>query len=135
MAEVETLVRQRLLDTPTVSALVGTRIFPVDSRPDKGPESALPAITYQRVSNRRLTSHEGSLGASAPLVQLSCWSKDWLEVRALSKAVREALDGWIDLTTDPPIQGVTIEGPDLDEYDRDSKVYHMPVTVRVRCGE
>src|SRR5690554_3770237 len=73
--EVEVLVRQRLLASPEVSALVGTRIFPVGGRPDKGPEAALPAIAYQRVSNRRLTSHEGSLGASQPLVQLSCWAK------------------------------------------------------------
>src|SRR5690606_34007854 len=66
--EVEVLVRQRLLASPEVRALVGTRVFPVGGRPDKGPEAALPAITYQRVSNRLLTSHEGSLGASMPLV-------------------------------------------------------------------
>src|SRR5690606_41121003 len=64
--EVEILVRQRLLASPEVQALVGTRIFPVGGRPDKGLEAALPAITYQRVSNRWLTSHEGSLGASQP---------------------------------------------------------------------
>src|SRR5690606_37197879 len=77
--DVEVLVRQRLLASPEVQALVGTRIFPVGGRPDEGPEAALPAITYQRVSNRRLTSHEGSLGASLPLVQLSCWAKTWSE--------------------------------------------------------
>src|SRR5690606_12612394 len=102
--EVEILVRQRLLASPEVSALVGTRIFPVGGRPDKGPKAALPAITYQRVSNRWLTSHEGGLGASQPLVQLSCWAKTWSEVRALAAAVRRALDGWIDYSTDPPIQ-------------------------------
>lgn len=114
--------------------MVGTRIFPVGGRPDKGLEAALPAITYQRVSNRRLTSHEGSLGASQPLVQLSCWAKTWGEVRALAAAVRRALDGWIDYFSDPPIHGVTIEG-DLDEYDADAKVYHVPLSVRVRAGE
>src|SRR5690606_17601504 len=67
--EVEILIRQRLLASPEVQALVGTRIFPVGGRPDEGPEAALPAITYQRVSNRRLTSHEGSIGAAMPLVQ------------------------------------------------------------------
>lgn len=132
--EVEVLVRQRLLASPEVSALVGTRIFPVGGRPDKGPEAALPAITYQRVSNRLLTSHEGSLGASQPLVQLSCWAKTWGEVRAVAAAVRRALDGWIDYSTEPPIHGVTIEG-DLDEYDADAKVYHVPLSVRVRAGE
>src|SRR5690606_18365167 len=66
--EVEILVRQRLLASPEVQALVGTRIFPVGGRPDEGPRAALPAITYQRVSNRRLTSHQGSSGASLPLV-------------------------------------------------------------------
>ena len=132
--EVEVLVRQRLLVSPEVSTLVGTRIFPVGGRPDKGPEAALPAITYQRVSNRLLTSHEGSLGASQPLVQLSCWSKTWSEVRALAAAVRHALDGWVDYSTEPPIHGVTIEG-DLDEYDADAKVYHVPLSVRVRAGE
>src|SRR5690606_23466798 len=114
--EVEVLVRQRLLVSPEVSALVGTRIFPVGGRPDEGPEAALPAITYQRVSNRRLTSHQGSSGASLPLVQLSCWAETWSEVRAVAAAVRRALDGWIDYSSDPPIHGVTIEG-DLDEYD------------------
>ena len=132
--EVEVLVRQRLLASPEVSAMVGTRIFPVGGRPDKGPQAALPAITYQRVSNRRLTSHEGSLGASQPLVQLSCWAKTWSEVRALAAAVRCALDGWVDYSTDPPIHGVTIEG-DLDEYDSDARVYHVPLTIRVRAGE
>jgi len=132
--EVEVLVRQRLLASPEVSALVGTKIFPVGGRPDKGTEAALPAITYQRVSNRWLTSHEGSLGASQPLVQLSCWAKTWSEVRALAAAVRRALDGWVDYSTDPPIHGVTIEG-DLDEYDADARLYHVPLTVRVRAGE
>src|SRR5690606_22449936 len=120
--EVEVLVRQRLLASPEVQALVGTRIFPVGGRPDKGPKAALPAITYQRVSNRRLTSHEGSLGASQLLVQLSCWARAWNEARAVAAAVRQALDGWIDYSSDPPIHGVTIEG-DLDEYeDRKSVV-------------
>ena len=127
-------MRQRLLASPEVSALVGTRIFPAGGRPDKGPEVALPSITYQRISNRWLTSHEGSLGASQPLVQLSCWAKTWSEVRAVAAAVRGALDGWIDYSAEPPIHGVTIEG-DLDEYDADTKVYHVPLSVRVRAGE
>src|SRR5690606_41802513 len=112
---------------------VGPVIFPVGLRPDKEPQSALPAISYQRVSNRWLTSHEGSLGASQPLIQLSCWANTWSEVRALATAVRRVLDGWIDYSSDPPIQGVTIES-DLDEYDADAKVYHVPLTVRVRAG-
>ena len=132
--EVEVLVRQRLLASPEVRALVGTRIFPVGGRPDKGPQAALPAITYQRVSNRRLTSHEGSIGASMPLVQLSCWAKTWSEARAVAAAVRRALDGWIDYSSNPPIHGVTIEG-ELDEYDADARVYHVPLSVRVRAGE
>src|SRR5690606_34873976 len=94
----------------------------------------LPAITYQRVSNRRLTSHEGSLGVLMPLVQLSCWAKTWSEARAVAAAVRRALDGWIDYSTDPPIHGVTVES-DLDEYDSDARVYHGTLTVRVRAGE
>src|SRR5690606_29495334 len=117
-----------------VRTLVGTRMFPVGGRPDEGPEAALPAITYQRVSNRHLTSHEGSLGASMPLVQLSCWAKTWSEARSVAAAVRLALDGWIDYSSDPPIYGVTIEG-DLDDYDADARLYHVPVTVRVRAGE
>src|SRR5690606_2087336 len=132
--EVEILVRQRLLASTEVSALVGTRIFPVGGRPDKGPQAALPAITYQRVSNRRLTSHQGSLGAAMPLGQLSCWANTWSEARAVAAAVRRALDGWIYYSTDPPIHGVTIEG-DLDEYDSDARVYHVPLSVRVRAGE
>jgi len=132
--EVEVLVRQRLLASPEVQSLVGTRIFPVGGRPDKGPEASLPAITYQRISNRWLASHEGSLGGSAPLVQLSCWAKTWSEVRELARAVREALDGWVDYTTDPPVQGITIES-ELDEYDSEAKVYHVPLSVRVRAGE
>src|SRR5690606_1307712 len=123
-----------MLASSEVSALVGTRIFPVGGRPDKGPQAALPAITYQRVSNWRLTSHEGSLGAAMPLVQLSCWAKTWSEVRTVAAAVRRALDGWIDYSSDPPIHGVTIEG-DLDEYDSGAKVYHVPLSVRVRVGE
>src|SRR5690606_27904949 len=106
--EVEILVRQRLLASPEVQALVGSRIFPVGGRPDEGEEAALPAITYQRVSNRRLTSHEGSLGASQPLVQLSGWAKTCSAARAMAAAVRRALAGWADYTTDPQIQGVTI---------------------------
>jgi len=132
--EVEVLIRKRLLASPEVQTLVGTRISPVGGRPDEGLQAALPAITYQRVSNRWLTSHEGSLGASQPLVQLSCWAKTWSEVRSVAAAVRRALDGWVDYSTDPPIHGVTIEG-DLDEYDADARLYHVPLTVRVRVGE
>lgn len=133
--EVEVLVRQRLLASPEVRALVGTRIFPVDGRPDESQLSTLPAITFLRASTRRLVTHQGSLGGSAPLIQLDCWAKEWSEVRMLAKAVKSALDGWVDYSTDPPIQGVTIEDGELDDFDQEVNVRRFIIPVRVRCGE
>lgn len=79
----------RLENDPTVSALVGDRIYPVNQV-----ESAtFPLLVYQRISSLPFPVLVGTTQIQAARIQISAWANTYSETKTLSAAVKAALDG------------------------------------------
>jgi hypothetical protein len=58
-------------------------------------DSPLPAITYQRVPpDRPLLAHDGPTGIVQASFELVAWAKEYPEMRALVREIKDALTGY-----------------------------------------
>ena len=70
-----------------VTALVGTRIFPVILPQN----TTLPAITYQVVTTVLMPTLDGESGLENALFQIDCWAAGYAAAKDLAATVRTAL--------------------------------------------
>lgn len=108
-----------LKNDSAVSALVGTRIYPLVMPQD----GLLPAVVYQRVSTVPITSLDGDSGLDAVRMQSSCWATTYLGARILADAVRAA---------------VTLNMPavtEMDISDRDETTGHFRMLLDFRIWQ
>ncbi|MGG7567901.1 tail completion protein gp17 [Rhodovulum sp. DZ06] len=77
-----------LLSAPGVSALAGTRVWPL--RRPQG--SDLPAVTLRRISGAPLQSHDGPASLARARVQVDVWAHSYAAAKALRGAVAAVLD-------------------------------------------
>lgn len=75
---------------PDVSALVGTRVYPLVAPQD----ADLPLLVYQRISTPRVRSHSGPSGLAYPRFQITARATSVSQLRDLANKVRIALDGF-----------------------------------------
>jgi hypothetical protein len=114
VTEVEIALRAALLERPQVAALVGTRIYPM-VLPQ---EVQLPALTYQRITSRRSSGHDGASDLEQPRIQIDAWGRTWTEARQLERAVGDFLHGFRGLAGGRVIQAIhAMPGPDIAEMD------------------
>lgn len=109
MALLEEAVYSRLSGFAGLTALVSTRISPVEIPQD----AALPAVVYQRISGIR----NYAMGNQTPLVrariQVTSWAESYSGVKAVAEQVRLALSNWHGTAA-----GVTIDWTEmLDDTD------------------
>lgn len=83
---IEADIRTYLLDQPAITAIIGTRLYPVEL--PQG--AAFPALTYQRISGGRSVTHSGQ-GPARALVQIGCWDETYGDALALAALVGAAL--------------------------------------------
>ncbi len=84
---IEQSLRDHLVDTAAVAALIGTRIYPGRLPQDV----TFPAVSYQRITGGEENTHSGA-GPARALVQIDCWSDDtYGEALSVAEAVRAAL--------------------------------------------
>ena len=102
-----------------VSALVGTRIYPL-LMPQ---EPTLPAIVYQRISTVPLgQSHQGGNHLNRARMQLACHATTILAAKQLAQAVWRALDGdsgtWSNVTVQSCLRANELDGyePEVEAY-------------------
>lgn len=89
MARIEQALFEYLTGRPGLSALVGTRIFPL-----RVPELVTkPMIHYERISGPRMMSHGGPTGTANPRYQFNCWGDTYEQAKDVADQVRFALDG------------------------------------------
>lgn len=100
VATIETAIYALLTGDGTLTALVSTRVTPV--LVPQG--SAMPAVTYAQVSGIRIHATSGPAGLVNSRWQFNCWGVSHASVRAVSDAVRQAIDGY-----SGTIGGVTIQ--------------------------
>jgi len=85
----------------------------------------MPCVTYQRISTRRLRSHDGT-SAVQPLFQIDCWADSALSARVAGGDVIEIFE--------PQIGHYMIDDDRGPRWDPDAKLYRRTVDVRVHTG-
>jgi Protein of unknown function (DUF3168) len=86
----EEILVARLKASPQVTALVGSRIYPMVI-----PQGVvMPAIAYQRISTVRPGSLRGPSGIADPRLQVNCWADTYGTAKTVAEEVRQSLDGW-----------------------------------------
>ena len=130
----ESDLRTYLLSKPAISALVGTRVYPL-----RAPQNAAyPQLTYGIISDIEVMSLEGSSGLTDARLHIDCWANDaagYSTVKSLKAAVRNALtgfSGWMGSTE----VGAVLPAGDVDLYEQpesasDTGVHHIAMDYEV----
>ena len=118
---IEQGIEKRLLADAAVSALIGTRMYPL-VLPE---QCSYPALTYQLISSPETYTNDGPLGEVRARIQIDAWGKRYAQVKAVSKAVRASLNGFVGTLTDPDeTEVLEIECDDAsDGFDAPGSLY------------
>lgn len=127
---VEEALYAKLEGTAAVSALVGTRIYPL-RMPDK---VTLPAIRYQRVDTQRPLVMGVATGLADILMQVDCWGATATTMFTLRDEIRQALERWRQ-SGPPVIQDTFIVGEQDMGFELDAQAYRGTVDVRIWAEE
>lgn len=106
---IEDGIYDKLTNTAAVTALVSTRIFP-----NAAPASAvLPFVTYQRITTDHIEDLGGGHQLARALIQFSAWATGYRAARAITEAIRVAIQGYAGTNATVVIDGVNI----IDDRD------------------
>jgi len=80
----------------------------------------LPALTWQRISTPRLAAHDtsGSTGTAHPRFQFDAWATTYASAKAITDALRAALNGY--KGTMGALNPVTVQGALVDNERENS---------------
>ena len=84
----------------------------------------LPAITYQRVSTRRVRSHGGT-SLVLPLYQVACWDATPVGARDVARDVIDAFESEL---------GVWLVENQFEDFASEQKLYRVLIDVRLWAG-
>lgn len=117
---IEEALRTILLADPTLYALVGTRIYPVQLPLD----CTLPALSYFQVSEpfNRITG--------TPRFQIDIFSEDYTESKTVKGALEAALDGYSGVTGGHNIE-IIVPLDSSDFYDSETGIYHISYDFKI----
>lgn len=87
---IATALYTHLRDDAGVSAIVGTRIYPMNAPP----AAVLPYVTFQVIALDDLRHMTGVVGVAETLMQLDSWGVSAGVARSLKEAIRTALHGF-----------------------------------------
>jgi len=119
---IETAIRNKLLESSEISALVSNRIY-LSVLPQN---ATFPAISFFRVSNYR----PHNLNTASPRFQFDCWATSYSVAMELADEVRKALHGQQGIFTNTQvIQGVYLSEEAL--YEPDTKLHHIALDMKI----
>jgi hypothetical protein len=111
MSAIGEAFRTKLLGYASVSALVGTRMYPDALKLN----ATMPAIVYYTISTERAHQVAGLTKFASARIQLDCFSLTRVGASALSKTIRETgIDSYRGVTSGYTFCGVEFD--DGDEY-------------------
>jgi Protein of unknown function (DUF3168) len=90
MAELEEGLYSFLTGTTAISALVGTRVYPLLIPLD----ATLPAVAYQRISGPFEAAHDGPTGLVRARMQITCVAAPYAAARGVAAAIVTVLLGY-----------------------------------------
>ncbi len=111
-----------LSGTAAVTALVGTRIYPVVA-PD-GAE--YPLIVYTVFSNERILASGGSTDLNNPSIQISCWGDSYASARNVAIQAIAAIEDYAGTQDSTVIQHI-FYGTEQEFFEPTTKKYHIPI--------
>jgi len=113
-----------------LTALVGDRIYP-NTAPQRG---TMPQVVLRTASAERYYSHGGPSQVADVRVEISCWSKSYLEAKKVADAVRKAIEGsqkgTIGTTSTLEVMGMRLEN-EIDTYDDETHFFRTIVDVLI----
>lgn len=119
---IETAVKAALSAAPAVSAIVGSKIFPMVATEGE----VVPYIVYQVSASTREGAMNGPGSLRNARMQLDCYAATYSAAKALGAAVRAALDG-------AGLQSAMIIEQDL--LDPETKSYRQLIEYSIWANE
>ena len=86
---VETTLYSLLSTATAITAVTGTRIYPVVAPP----KVKYPYVVYSRISGGQENGLDGYLTLENPRIQIDVHSTSYSEVKAVAKSIHTAIDG------------------------------------------
>jgi hypothetical protein len=105
----------RLAGASPVTALVGTRIFPMVSQTPSQP----PYVVYSTVGGTTWNSMSGQTGLAQSRVQVDAYATTYASAQAIAAAVRDALDGFRGMAGGVRVGGISRQATPLEFYEAD----------------
>ena len=103
----------------TVLSSVSTRIYPLIVPQ----ESAMPAITYARVSGGQQNDLSGYSNIENPRIQIDCWATSYKEIKTIAENVHAVLYA---ATT---FKAILVS--DMDLYESDVELYRETMDFKI----
>lgn len=127
---VESALYTLLTSDSGVTALVGTRIYPL-LVPDG---TALPAVAYQQISMIPRKTHSGPNALRHERYQLTVHASGYDSGRAVQRALRDCLDGYVGEIGSVRIGEIQVQN-EYDGFDLDSDFATVRMDVIVHFEE
>jgi hypothetical protein len=96
--------------------------------------TALPAITFFKVSAPRDQTQQGPSGLVAARMQVVSWGRDYTASKTLSNQVRLALDGYRGALDDVRIDGIELIN-EIDDNEPEPNIFKTIMDFRVKYSE
>lgn len=121
----EEALRTVLVGDAGVSALVGTRVYPLVI-----PNGAsYPAIAYQTIGREMSQTQSGAISPEDARIQLTCVCTSYAGAKSLMEAIRNAVDG-------KDISGMTVFVESVrDDYAESGKAYVQRIDLKILYKE
>lgn len=110
-ASAEQAVYDRLIGHTALTALIGDRLWPDESKQDP----TLPFALYQRTNAVRVGTLAGAGGLRLAEIAIDVFSETALEQQTIGKLIEDRLDSWRDATVG--VQGCFVEPGDSQETE------------------
>lgn len=105
MKSPEAVLRSALIGTPAVSALIGTKVYPVIA-----PATAtLPFVTWRRVAVRRQQTLSAPMGMPVTSVEFSIFGATYEQARDVADEMRSVLDGYGGTANNTEVKQTSLE--------------------------
>jgi len=135
MADIQQAIYSQLTGHAGLSALIGTRVYPL-VLPQNAPSAAvLPAVVYQIIGNDRLERHRGASGDARPTVQLSAWALTEASAAAVAAQMRIAITAMTGVVAGVTVTGAANDSGEIHRYEPDTRRYGISLDFRISHRE
>lgn len=119
-----------LLNTSAITAIVGTKIFPIVSKETV----QLPCITFEKISGSRVHRMEGASRLALPVYQIDAYASTYAQVDTLADKIRTALNGYKGTVSSVNINGIILQDEE-HIYEEEAEVFRVSFQFRIWHNE